>query len=130
MSLWDDLQADITREAFEAPAAKRPAAKRPDANAWSNAQSFVSEGYVARVIRQTCKGCGGHVDFAQGIFHAERKPGDSARRLQKLGRGAQWPLSTHCEMEVEIQEVEWCAACLRDLGFTIERPAQRGFVMN
>lgn len=123
MSLWDDLQADITREALEAPAAKRK-------NEWNNSASFVSEGYVARVIRQRCKGCSGEVDFAQGIFHAERKPGDSTRRLQKLGRGAQWPLSERCEMEVEVQDVDWCASCLRDLGFTIERPAQRGFVMH
>lgn len=123
MSLWDDMQADELCAALEAPAAKRK-------NEWSNVGQFVSDGYLARVLRQTCRSCKGRSEHTQGIFHVERKEGAKDRRLTALGRGAQWPLSESLPLEVEEVTVDWCPACLRLIGFDVERPAipQTGFV--
>ena len=80
-TLWDDVQVVLTREALQAPAAKRPSRHTE----WSNAHSFIDGGYLARI-----------------------EPG--------------------LPLEVEEVAVDWCAVCLRDVGFTAERPAQVGFV--
>lgn len=92
---------------------------RPAQNEWSNANSFVSEGYLARCIRQTCASCGSVSEHSEGIFHVERSP-SGARRLQALLRGVQWTLADNLPMEVTEQSVEWCVACLRTLGFSRE----------
>lgn len=114
-SLADLLAADLLAEALEAPAA-------PRRREWSNAHSFVDEGYLARVVRQTCACCHGVQDIPLGIFHAERAP-NGTRRLQALPRGGQWPLSEGLPLELESAEVPFCVPCLRLLGFSVERPA-------
>jgi len=115
MSLWDDLQDVETKQAILDTPKKRK-------NEWNNAASFTDGGYLARVLRQTCKSCGGSAEHLQGIFHLEIAP-NGTRRLQALGRGAQWPLVDGLPLEVEAQDVDWCPACLRSLGFSRETPA-------
>ncbi len=107
-----------TKRALAAPAT-RPA-RHTD---WSNAQSFIDGGYLARVLRQHCRGCDSSTESVEGIFHAEIKAGTAARRLTALPRGAQWPLADGLPLEVVSRDVDWCADCLRSLGFTSERPA-------
>lgn len=123
-TLWDDVQVVLTHEALQAPAAKRPSRHTE----WSNAHSFVDGGYLARIVRETCRSCSGRVESSQGVFHVEVKVGTGTRRLTALPRGGQWPLEPGLPLEIEEVTVDWCAACLRDLGFTTERPAQVGFV--
>ncbi len=106
----------------------QPAARRERHTEWTNAESFVSEGYLARILRQTCKSCGGTAETTEGIFHAERKPGATARRLTALPRGGQWPITEHLPLEVIETTVDWCPACLRLVGFDAERPAGRDWL--
>lgn len=115
-TLLDDLRDDLVREALERPAT-RPA--RPES--WNNWARFTDGGYLARVVRQRCLDCGGTVDCVQGIYHVELAD-NGTRRLQALDPRAQWPLQ-QWPMELEVQSVPHCAACLRMLGFELERPA-------
>lgn len=130
-SLWDDLLGLQTKQALLAPAAKRT---RPDTptrfTAWSNAQSFTDGGYLARVMRQTCKSCGAQHETVLGVFHVEIHA-TGARRLQALAHNAQWPLIEGMPLEVEAQTVPYCGACLRLLGFSreVEAPTTRSLVV-
>lgn len=115
--------------AFDLKRALAAPATRPSRHTeWSNAESFVSEGYIARVLRQTCKSCGAVAEHTEGIFHAERKPGAAARRLTLLPRGAQWPVQEHLPLEVTESTTDWCPPCLRMVGFDAERPAGRDWL--
>jgi hypothetical protein len=122
-SLWDDVQADTLQEALSAPAGRRQRHTE-----WSNHTSFIDGGYLARIVRQHCRCCGGVAELSEGVFHVETKLGASSRRLTQLAPNAQWPVEPDRPMEVTEQEVAYCVECLRALGFTTERRAQAGFV--
>lgn len=110
-SLWDDMLTLPVPRSLQPPPSRK--------NEWSNAASFRSDGYLARVIRQTCASCHAVSEHSEGIFHVEISP-SGARRLQALGRGAQWPLAANSRLEIAEQSIDWCAVCLRELGFTVE----------
>ena len=95
----------------------------PPPKPWSNIGCFISAGYLARVLRQTCRSCRAVAETTEGIFHVEVKPGVSARRLTRLAHGAQWPLAEGLPLEVVESATDWCPACLRTLGFSSEQPA-------
>ena len=123
MSLWDDFNEVKTLEALRAPAPRREDFAR------NNFATFTDEGYLARVARQVCRGCNGVAESLVGVFHVERSP-TGARRLQALGRGAQWPLQDGWPLEIETQEIAFCPTCLRELGFSreTEQPPNRTLV--
>lgn len=90
---------------------------------WCNADRFVSEGYVARIVRYSCKCCHKTADHPLGVFHAERNTSSGMRRLQALPPNGQWPLESGLAYEVETAEIPHCADCLWQLGFDREVPA-------
>lgn len=82
---------------------------------WNNFARFVPNGYVARVWADTCECCGERADVLEGVFGEEL--GNGGRRLTQVGRGADWPIGAKLRLERTDRKVEYCVACLEDLGF-------------
>lgn len=101
-----------------------PAVKRH--TAWSNHESFVFAGYVARVVQTTCNCCGSMREHLNGVFTVEVKEGTGARRMQALAEKGDWPQHDHHTVEVEQAFSRFCPDCLRELGFSREIEAQDG----
>ena len=116
-SLWDDAQADRITDSLS-----RPAAKPARFTEWSdNSRSFRDGGYLARVLRQTCRSCSTTNNHLEGIFHVEIAP-NGTRRMTALAANAQWPIQ-EWPVEVVATELPLCPACLRSVGFEREVPA-------
>lgn len=93
---------------------------------WSNAQSFVFAGYVARVVQTTCNCCGSMRENLNGVFTVEVKEGTGARRMQALSEKGDWPQHDQRTVEVEQAFTRFCPDCLRGLGFSREVEAVNG----
>jgi hypothetical protein len=145
MSLLDDLREDIAREGLSSlsKSKTRIGSKEKDAaslsevrrfTSWSDENSFVDGGYLAKVVGQRCKSCGQRNEHVLGIFHVEIKP-DGCRRLQRLDPRAQLPAQTTGRaMEYEESDVPACANCLmgENWGFdqVVETPAVRSLTFS
>lgn len=87
---------------------------------WSNAASFESVGYIAKITQTTCENCGSMRENFIGVFHVEVKKATGARRMQALQKGAQIPQAgegTRHTCEVGQAFTAWCPDCIGDLGF-------------
>lgn len=93
---------------------------------WSNAQSFIFAGYVARVVQTTCNCCGSMRENLNGVFTVEVKEGTGARRMQAIAEKGDWPVQGQHTVEVEQVFTRFCPDCLRGLGFSREIEAQDG----
>lgn len=130
----DDLLAELGVE-IPWPSQQKKAAKVECGDAapglrrhteWSNAQSFVFAGYVARVVQTTCNCCGSMRENLNGVFTVEVKEGTGARRMQALSEKGDWPQHDQHTVEVEQAFTRFCPDCLRELGFSREVEAKDG----
>lgn len=87
---------------------------------WNNNSSFLDAGYVARLTSLTCETCGSVTEVYEGVYHAELHQPSRTRRLQALGRGAQWPAIGEHRLEITYGFTLMCGACVRGLGFSRE----------
>ena len=99
----------IGNKASDVASASEALAKHPLVSTWT------SGGYLAKVGRQICQSCGRTQDHCIGVYAVEL--GNGGRRLTRLPSKGQFPLEPW-PMEIDVSEVEWCAVCLSDLGFT------------
>jgi hypothetical protein len=100
---------------------KPPKVKPVRFTEWNNDTSFRDAGYLARVLRTTCKLCEGVTETLEGIFHVEVHTKSNTRRLQAV---LDWPTGEY-SLEIVPQESAICAGCVRQLGFSDEREAQK-----
>lgn len=87
---------------------------------WSNAASFESAGYIAKVTQTTCETCGSMRENLIGIFHVEVKKATGARRLQAMHKGTQIPQkgdTVNYTCEVGQAFTTWCPDCIGGMGF-------------
>ncbi len=87
---------------------------------WSNAESFIFAGYVAKVVQTTCECCGSMRENLEGIFTVEVKEGTGARRMQALAVKGDWPVREQHTVEVTQAFSRFCPDCVRGLGFNRE----------
>lgn len=93
--------------------------KAPMHREWNNFTSFTLGGYVAKVTRTHCAACDNLFDTLEGVF-IEEIHASGARRLTALAKGGDWPAQEAHRKEVSDAEVDYCAHCIGDLGFSRE----------
>lgn len=124
----DDLLAELGVEIPWPSVQKKAAAvgcgeKAPPVRrhtAWSNHESFVAAGYLAKVVQTTCNCCGSMRENLEGIFTVEVKVGTGARRMQALAANGDWPQQQVHTVEVSQAFTRFCPDCVRGLGFSRE----------
>ena len=92
---------------------------------WSNESSFTFEGWLARIHRCHCKSCEQKSEWLEGVFLVERSK-SGARRLT---RATDWPAQGAHSVEVIETQSLYCALCIRELGFSLERVAERSYTL-
>ena len=103
---------------------KPPRRSAPRFTGWNNLVEFKFAGYVAKICRYTCECCETKTEILLGVFSVETR--GTARRMQVLAKGAQWPVNEEHSFEVEDFKQEYCAQCIRDLGFAREEKKEPG----
>ena len=94
--------------------------KRPLAVSWSDENSWVSQGYHARVLRSVCA-CGAETRALLGIFHEDATPSGKSRSQDLSLRGLQVPILGNYQVRIETAPLSAiCPACLPVKGFSSE----------
>lgn len=107
--LLSELQADHHNELLE----KGNLRKRRVVHAPFASAPWASQGYLARIIRSTCLGCGGQFDSLMGIFHVETRAGGTERREQVMSpKGFQLPPTSAARAEVLPVQTAACLDCI------------------
>lgn len=103
------LLDDLTAEDYEIILATNPKTKNP----WTEENQWTSQGYLARVLKTNCAGCGFIQTTLTGVFHVETTP-SGKRKEQRLSETAmlQFPHSQPTKAEITKTAVKLCINCI------------------
>lgn len=103
------LLEDLESESYETVLASNLKKK----NTWTGENQWTSEGYIARVLKTKCAGCGFIQTTLTGVFHVETTP-SGKRHETRLSETAllQFPRTQPVKAEHTNQTVKLCIACL------------------
>lgn len=110
------LLADLEEEKHEDSLIRGNLAKRENPDLIRS--HWTSQGYVARIIKQTCS-CGSKLTLLQGVFHRESNPLGDTREQRLDDSRFQVSLEGKHPIETSNTCVKLCAYCLITKGFHV-----------
>lgn len=108
MSLLADIQAEYHQDLLENGNLKGKLL--PKSSLWTGAQQWTSDGYLARVLHQTCQ-CGASLKLLTGVFHVEISPSGTRKEQRLDDSRIQLPLHG-TQVQTTTQQVKLCALCI------------------
>lgn len=116
MDFLDDIESDRHQLLLE----KGNLLPKKREVSWSDENSWISQGYIARVLVTRCQ-CGTALKQLFSLAHCERTPsGKSREQALKLNqKGLTFPQSTRNQILVTTSDVEICAECVIAHNFTL-----------
>ena len=88
---------------------------RRGSHQWTGGNTWISQGYVAKILRVTCT-CGAQHDSLIGIFHRETRCSETREQALNL-RNTQFPGDHIHPIEITHAPALACVACLPSKGF-------------